>query len=536
VDAGGDVYVSDGANMRVLKEDLADAPSLSFATTAVGSTSADSPQTVTVENVGNAALSFPIPSTGNDPSIAANFTLNSSGASACPLVSAGSSTASTLMAGASCQLPISFSPIAASALSGSLVLTDNNLNAAAPGYATQSIALSGTGIPAPSFTLGASPNSLTLVQGASGTSTLSVTKLNGFTGSVTLAASGLPSGVTAVFATNPTTGSSVLTLTANSAATTGTATLMIKGTSGSLTALTTIALTVNPAPSFTLKASPNSLTLVQGASGTSTLSVTKLNGFTGSVTLAASGLASGVTASFGTNPTTGSSVLKLTASASATTGTDTVTVKGTSGALTATTTIVLTVNPPPTFTLSVSPTSLTVTQGASGTPTITVTGQNGFIGSVSLTASGLPSGVTASFAANPASESSVLTLTASSTATIGTATVTIKGTSGSLTASTSIALTVGCTPTTITPYISINGGSTWTEESSTTVSSTSTVVDLGPKPVSGGSWSWTGPNKYTSTERQINSVPLTVGADSYVATYTNTSGCKSTQTFTINVK
>jgi hypothetical protein len=66
--------------------------------------------------------------------------------------------------------------------------------------------------------------------------------------------------------------------------------------------------------------------------------------------------------------------------------------------------------------------------------------------------------------------------------------VTIKGTSGSLTASTTIALTVGCTPTAITPYISINGGSTWTEESSATVSSTSAVrsrpaADHGTGPV-----------------------------------------------------
>jgi len=94
----------------------------------------------------------------------------------------------------------------------------------------------------------------------------------------------------------------------------------------------------------------------------------------------------------------------------------------------------------------------------------------------------------------------------------------------------------GCTPTAITPYISINGGSTWTEESSATATSTSVAVDLGPQPVSGGSWSWTGPNGYTSTSRQIDSIPLTVGTDSYVATYTNTSGCKSTETFTITVE
>jgi len=74
-----------------------------------------------------------------------------------------------------------------------------------------------------------------------------VTPAGGFTGSVTLTASGLPGGVTAAFATNPTTATSVLTLTASSTATTGAATVTITGSSGTLTATTTIALTVAPA-------------------------------------------------------------------------------------------------------------------------------------------------------------------------------------------------------------------------------------------------------------------------------------------------
>jgi hypothetical protein len=94
----------------------------------------------------------------------------------------------------------------------------------------------------------------------------------------------------------------------------------------------------------------------------------------------------------------------------------------------------------------------------------------------------------------------------------------------------------GGTGTAITPYISVNGGSTWTEESSATVASTTTEVDLGPQPVSGGSWSWTGPNGYTSAARQINDIPLSTGANVYVATYTNASSVKSTETFTITVE
>jgi phospholipase C len=94
------------------------------------------------------------------------------------------------------------------------------------------------------------------------------------------------------------------------------------------------------------------------------------------------------------------------------------------------------------FTLSSSPSSLSISEDGQGTSTITVTPQNGFSGSVSLVASGLPSGVTASF--NPASAtiSSTLTLTSTPTASTGTSTVTITGTSGASTSSTTVSLTV----------------------------------------------------------------------------------------------
>ena len=147
VDGGGNVLVADAGNGRVARLDFADAPSLTFASTAVGSTSTDSPQTVTISNVGNAPLIFPIPSTGSNPNIAGDFTLNDNGASACPVLSAGSSEPGTLAAGASCQLPISFEPAAVGTSSGSAVLTDNNLNAAAPAYTTQSISLYGAAMP-----------------------------------------------------------------------------------------------------------------------------------------------------------------------------------------------------------------------------------------------------------------------------------------------------------------------------------------------------------------------------------------------------
>jgi DNA-binding beta-propeller fold protein YncE len=144
VDGGGNVYVADTDDNRVLKEDFSDPPILNFALTAPGLTSTDSPQTVVVENVGNAPLTLPAVSGGTNPAISAGFLLNSGVASACPLVSAGASSA-TLPSGDSCVLPISFAPAVAQVYSGSLILTDNALNVAAPGYASQSIQLNGTG-------------------------------------------------------------------------------------------------------------------------------------------------------------------------------------------------------------------------------------------------------------------------------------------------------------------------------------------------------------------------------------------------------
>jgi subtilase family serine protease len=311
----------------------------------------------------------------------------------------------------------------------------------------------------PSFTLSDSPGSLTITQGSSGTSTISVTDVGGFAGSVTLAASGLPSGVTAAFGTNPTTGTSVLTLTASSTATTGSATVTITGTSGSLTATTTLALTVNSTatPNFSIAASPTSVTVTQGASGTSTITITSTGGFSSATTLSASGLPSGVTAAFSTNPVTpaanGSvtSVLTLTASATATTGAATVTITGTSGATTHSTTLALTVNASsssPNFTMAVSPASLTVDEGGNVSQTLTITSVGGFHSSVELSVNAFPSGVSATASANPvtppANGSVKVTITYSATrrAPTGTSTIILYGTSGSITNSANVTLTV----------------------------------------------------------------------------------------------
>ncbi|MDP9052713.1 MAG: RICIN domain-containing protein, partial [Acidobacteriota bacterium] len=558
------------------------------------------------------------------------------------------------------------------------------------------------------FTLSASQSSLFAIQGNSTTASVTEVAQGGFSGQVSLSVTGLPAGLTVSFGTNPTSSSSLLTFTASSSAAPGSYEITVTGVSGSLTASTTITFvlasktctpstitpfiqiypnapndgqvpfqqtstatvitgsTVNlgpqpvgtwfwngpggfksfqrevhgiplslgvntftgtyvdsnfcstsqpfvitlssPAPTFTLAPSPSTLPVKQGTSAPDTITVTDLNGFSGNVTLSVSGLPAGMTASIGPNPTTTSSVLTFTAATSAAVGTYNITVNGVSSSLTASTTIslvvtsrtctpatitpflqvdggawqqtttatvpttgsIVNIGPQPvggtwswtgtggfssnlreidgiplingtdiftgtyidstfcsntqnftitvgsgggSFTLSPSPSTVTVTKGGSATDTINVVPAGGFTGSVTLSATGLPAGVTASFGTNPTTSASVLTFTASSTAAAGTYNITVNGVSSSLTASTIISLVVSsssCTPTSITPFLQVNGGA-WQQTATGTVPVGSTV-NLGPQPI-GGTWSWSGPGGFNSNQRELDGIPLSAGSN-----------------------
>lgn len=97
------------------------------------------------------------------------------------------------------------------------------------------------------FTLSAVPATLSVALNGFTTTTVTVADLNGFSGSVALSASGLPTGVTASFSPNSTTGTSVLTVTASSGATIGNSVITVTGSSGSLIHTTTIPLSVTAA-------------------------------------------------------------------------------------------------------------------------------------------------------------------------------------------------------------------------------------------------------------------------------------------------
>jgi hypothetical protein len=139
VDSAGNVYAEDyGPTGFGIKELLLTTPpSLSFANATIGTASSDSPQTLLVQNIGNAPLALPV------PNISAGFQLSS--ASTCPPGSGGGSSPATLAPGICTDL-ISFLPTAEGPVSGSLMYIDPT--GATPLY---TIPLSGTGYPNPAI-------------------------------------------------------------------------------------------------------------------------------------------------------------------------------------------------------------------------------------------------------------------------------------------------------------------------------------------------------------------------------------------------
>jgi sugar lactone lactonase YvrE len=139
VDGKGNLYLGDQANNQIEKLDLSDPPSLDFISTPVHLVSADSPQSVQIQNIGNTTLA----GSGSPLSDSTDFYLvpGSNIIPDCAL-----STIS-LPSGAECNLSFEFNPQSAGQLSSTLTLTDNALNANTAPQNTQTIALNGIGLP-----------------------------------------------------------------------------------------------------------------------------------------------------------------------------------------------------------------------------------------------------------------------------------------------------------------------------------------------------------------------------------------------------
>ena len=126
------------------------------------------------------------------------------------------------------------------------------------------------------------------------------------------------------------------------------------------------------------------------------------------------------------------------------TGTYPLTVRGANGTLSRSALATLVVNPAPDFSLSAAPSSRSIGGTVSSTTySITVTPINGFNSPVTLSASGPLIGALGTFSPNPATTSSTLTISIMSNTPAGTYTLTLTGTSGSLSHSTTVVLERG---------------------------------------------------------------------------------------------
>ncbi|MGC9293522.1 MAG: Ig-like domain repeat protein, partial [Acidobacteriaceae bacterium] len=394
-----DVYITDYSNSRVVKMDQS-LQTLSFANTNVGQTSSDSPQNVTVQNIGNQPLTFMALVTIGDYN-GNSFNLDG------PETSCSGNT--SLTAGESCILGVEFDPtVAGIELNGTVSITDNNLNAS---VAFQQVSLSGVGL-GTAATIALSENQASSV--SYGTPVTVTATLSG--------SSGAPTGNI----TYTVDGGSPQTAALSSVSGNGVASFTLPGT----LAVGTHSVLVNYAgdTNYTIASTEQGFTLTVTAATTTTTLTALPNTITagGSVALTA-------TVSAGTTPVTsgtvtfssgstsiGAAQLNAQGEAILTTttlpvGTDSITASfvGTENdAASSSTPVTVTVNAatPVTaasYTLTANPTSLTIVQGQTGTAKLTLTPVGGYTGTLMLSCGNLPSYVTCTFAQGGATNNTV---------------------------------------------------------------------------------------------------------------------------------
>jgi hypothetical protein len=201
--------------------------------------------------------------------------------------------------------------------------------------------------------------------------------------------------------------------------------------------------TCGTAPDFAVTADPTSLAAVQGSAAASTIGVTAIGGFAGSVALSVDACPTAATCTLGANSIAAGMTTSLTVTPSVSTPPNTTysfQVTGSANNLTRSAYLSIDVSAPGAFTLPAA-VSLTVKRGSSGSIAIPVGGSGA---PVTLGLSSLPRGVSASFAPNPVvpGTSSTLKIATKKSAVSTTYNLTITGTSGGATKTTPFTLTV----------------------------------------------------------------------------------------------
>jgi hypothetical protein len=205
-----------------------------------------------------------------------------------------------------------------------------------------------------------------------------------------------------------------------------------------------------PTPTISISAASATVDVLPGGTGTMTINLTRGGGFAGPVTVVAEGLPTGVSVAQATIAAgSTSTTLNINAGGAAPVGSAQVTVRATgTGVTAATTTFTLNVVQPPGIQIALNPTALSVQAGASGTVAVNLTRQGGYAGAVTVTASGLPTGVTVAQATIAAgANTATLTVNAAAGATVGASPITITAAgTGVANATATLNLTVTAAP------------------------------------------------------------------------------------------
>ena len=280
----------------------------------------------------------------------------------------------------------------------------------------------------PDFDLTVSPGSKKVYRGTSGTYAVRLDSIDEFSSPVTLRVSGLPSGVGHSFPSTSVTptGSSTLTIDVGSSVSPGRYRFTVTGTGGGKTHTATAEVVV---PDFTLSISPQRVNADRGSSRTFRVTITPQHGFSIPVTLSVSDLGTGLSGTLSRTSVTptGTTTVTLTIRISCTAprGAGTFTVRVTDGRVTKSVTGTVDVKG---FSVSNSPEVRNLQRPGSVDYTVDVDLDSGFLASVRLSISGLPSEVMHSFSPNPTRSTSRLRLTAGPTAPPGRHTFTVTGT------------------------------------------------------------------------------------------------------------
>lgn len=211
-----------------------------------------------------------------------------------------------------------------------------------------------------------------------------------------------------------------------------------------------------PVSTFTLTGTPTTISIVQGTTGIINLGIQRTN-FAGSVRFSYDRLPTNARGTFNVSRTTGNTArFTITVGRTVVPGSYTVNIRALSGSITRTIAVPITITsrtaPAADFTLTRTPSTLSVQQGQTGTATVSIARLNGFNGAVAITTTGLPAGVTTNaLTIGTGSTAGTLRFSANNTATVGVTTITIRATSGGLAKTITLPLTITRAPVVTAP-------------------------------------------------------------------------------------